>query len=214
MSDIEQHDVVSTGTGITGLANQPELSDEDVYAAMKDIEGYLDISMRDFRELYSHAIRHARQRLLTSTLIKDIMTRDVVHVAAGTTFEGVIQAMASRSISGLPVIDAREKVVGVVSEKDIFSRLEGDQNASFWKILGNCLNCNRCLMRSLMTVTAGDIMSTPAVTIGATESAHAALQLFSLRKINRLPVVDTDGLLVGIVTRTNLLQASLQVGEE
>jgi len=214
MSDIEKREALSGQTGISGIANQPELSDEDVYAAMKDIEGYLDISMRDFRELYSHAIRHARQRLLTSTLVKDIMTTEVVHLSVETTFEGVIQAMASRSISGLPVIDDRKKVVGVVSEKDIFARLEGDKNASFWKILGNCLNCNKCLMRSIMTVTAGEIMSKPAVTIRATESAQVALQLFSQRKINRLPVVDDDGSLVGIVTRTNLLQASLQVGEE
>ena len=55
MSDIEKREAVYGQTGISGIANQPELSDEDVYAAMKDIEGYLDISMRDFRELYSHA---------------------------------------------------------------------------------------------------------------------------------------------------------------
>ncbi len=195
------------------MAKQLELSDQDVYAAMKEIEGYLDISIQDFRELYAHAVRHARRRLLASTVVREIMTAEVLSVSAKTPFEGVISAMASRFISGLPVVDASGQVVGVVSEKDIFARLDGEGRASFWKILGRCLSCNQCLLRSLRSLTAADIMSAPPVTVRDTDSARDALRLMRQRRINRLPVVDAKGLLAGIVTRTDILDAGFQLTE-
>ncbi len=195
------------------MAKELELSDQDVYAAMKEIEGYLDISIEDFRELYTHAVRHARRRLLASTTVREIMTADVVSVSIKTPFEGIISAMASRSISGLPVVDGHGLVVGVVSEKDIFARLEGEGEVSFWKILGRCLSCNQCLLRTIRSLTAAAIMSAPPVTVRDTESARDALRLMRQLRINRLPVVDEKGMLAGIVTRTDILDAGFQLTE-
>lgn len=186
-----------------------EISDEDVRAAMQEVEGYLDISLRDFRELYRHAVRLAEKRLLSSTPIVDIMTTEVVTVLADTPFEEVIAAMAAKPISGMPVVDADTRVIGVVSEKDIFARLDDSREPSFWRILGGCLECNKCLLRSLRGVRAADIMTAPPLTVTSMDSARIALELMRRSEVNRLPVVDTGGKLCGIVTRSDLLQATL-----
>jgi CBS domain-containing protein len=186
-----------------------EITDEDVRAAMQEIEGYLDISLGDFRELYGHALRLAEKRLLSSTPIVDIMTTEVVTVLANTPFEEVIAAMAAKPISGMPVVDADSKVIGVVSEKDIFARLDDSREPSFWRILGGCLECNKCLLRSLRGVRAADIMTAPPLTVTSMDSARIALELMRRSEVNRLPVVDTGGKLCGIVTRSDLLQATL-----
>ena len=191
------------------MTNRRELTDEDVSAAMQEIEGYLDISLRDFRELYRHALRSAEKRLLTTTPIADIMTREVVTVTASTSFEDVIAAMAAKPISGVPVVDDHYRVIGVVSEKDIFARLDDSGEPSFWKILGGCLQCNRCLLRSLRSTRAADIMTSPPLTVQLSDSARTALELLRDSRINRLPVVDENNRLCGIVTRSDILQATL-----
>lgn len=194
-------------------AREWSISDEDLLEAMRDIDGYLDITLEDFRELYRHAVDHARKRLLNRTLVKEIMTSAVTAVTPEASFATVIQAMASASISGMPVVDSAGKVVGVVSEKDIFARLAGDPAASFWKVLGNCLHCNRCLMRSISDRSAADIMTSPVTTVGGEATIQAAYQIMVDRGVNRLPVVDGEGRLVGIVTRSDLLRAGLLLAE-
>lgn len=196
------------------MVKEFEITDQDVYEAMKNIEGYLDISMSDFRELYQYALRQARKRLLGATPIGEIMTAEVISISPQTTLEGIIEALASRAVSGMPVVDEANRVLGVVSEKDIFMRIGGAAGMSFWRILSNCLHCNRCLLKSIQTVTAADIMTAPAVTVKITEPVQVALQLFSTGKLNRLPVVDEHGRLAGIVTRTDVLQMHLPFEEK
>jgi CBS-domain-containing membrane protein len=196
------------------MKDKMDISDQDVYEAMQEIEGYLDISMSDFRELYEHTYRHAVKRLLHSTRLEEIMTVDVISVTEQADMPGIIKAMASGSISGLPVVDTRNHVVGVVSEKDIFRQLGGEKDMGFWDILTNCMTVNKCLLRSVAGQTAGEIMSSPAVTLKVDDSAQDAVRLFKGKAINRLPVVDNKNVLAGIVTRTDLLHAHLNIDEQ
>jgi CBS domain-containing membrane protein len=185
------------------------ISEDDIYEAMKDMEGFLDISMSDFRALYQHACKHAVDRLRHSTRLKEVMTTEVMSISAETTLKGIIQAMASAAVSGLPVVDENTSVIGIVSEKDIFLQLGGDKNLSFWDILLGCLDKNSCLMCSIINITAKEIMSSPAITLKADESTLTAARIFEEQKFNRLPIVDVDNHLVGIVTRSDLLRAHL-----
>lgn len=195
------------------MASELELTDSDVREAMQDIEGYLDISLGDARKLYSHALQHARRRLLESTRVETLMTEDVLVVTPDASLNEIISTMAIRGVSGLPVVDDAKRVVGVVSGKDIYYRLTGDKNVSFWQVLSNCLHCNRCLLKTIDKVTADDIMNSPAVTVTCEDSLGKALELLISHKCNRLPVVDSSSRLVGIITRTDLLQAHLLAEE-
>lgn len=186
-----------------------DISEHDVYEAMKEMEGFLDISMSDFRALYKHAYRHALDRLQHSTKLNEVMTTEVKSITEQTSLKGIIKAMASRAVSGLPVVDDSEYVVGIVSEKDIFLRLGGEKNLSFWDILLGCLEKNSCLLCSIINITAGEIMSSPAVTLQENDSTLEAARIFEQQKFNRLPIVNDNNHLVGIVTRSDLLRAHL-----
>lgn len=190
------------------------LTNEDVIAAMKEIEGYLDISVQDFRELYAHAAKLAQERFLRATPVEHIMQRAVITIHKEAKLEEIIATLTGSSVSGLPVVDDNGKLVGVVSEKDIFRILSGKEGANFWEVLSDCLYSNHCLMKSITTATAGEIMTAPAITLSPTASVRDALELYRKKKINRLPIVDGEGMLIGLITRTDILLAHLEHEEQ
>lgn len=116
--------------------------------------------------------------------------------------------MATRVVSGVPVLSAVDKtVVGVISEKDILFRL-GKQN-----ILSFCFETESCLVSSILDLTATALMSSPAITITKETAAAEIIKLFREKNINRVPVVDQSQQLLGIVSRNDLLNAHLLVSE-
>ena len=88
---------------------------------MKEIPGYLDITPRDFKEIYSLAYRQALSRLFREITAATIMTRDVVVVSEETPLAEVAAVMGERGISGVPVVDKSGRVTGIISEKDFLT---------------------------------------------------------------------------------------------
>jgi CBS domain-containing protein len=125
--------------------------------------------------------------------IKDLMTRDVVTVSPAASLKDVAGLLAQHRISGLPVVDEIGTVAGVISEADILSKEIGKkQNA----------------------LTVSEAMTAPARTIGAERTAAEAAKRMLEEKVNRFPVVDEDGRLLGIVTRADLVRAFVRSDEE
>jgi len=182
------------------------LSDDDIYLAMKDIPGYLDITPGDFKHVYTIACRKAFQRVVQSIKAKDIMTVNVVSATPAASLEEVAHLMGKEGISGLPVVDEGEKVVGVISEKD-FLRTMGEGSATnFMTVVANCLRNKGCLVMPIRAQKARDIMSAPAITVDENASVLEINALFHEKEINRVPVVDSAAVLKGIVTRGDLLR--------
>ena len=184
------------------------LTDQDVYEAMKSIQGYLDITPRDFKELYCHAWRHAEERISKSVLARDIMTRDVVFVSRDTSLDEVADLMGRRGISGLPVTDDAGMVLGVISEKDFLSRMGEAGPKNFMTVIANCLRAKGCIALPIRAKKAGDIMNSPAVTVNETASYSEVADLMAGKAVNRVPVTDAKGRLIGIITRHDLIRAS------
>jgi len=129
--------------------------------------------------------------------VKDVMTTEVVAVRRGATFKDMAAALRRYRVSALPVIDDQEKVIGVVSEADMLVK-----EVPLGLIDG--LVHHREVHKAA-GLTAGDLMTHPAVTVRPEDSVeHAARLMFNLR-IKRLPVVDAGGGLVGVISRTDLL---------
>ncbi|THA81602.1 CBS domain-containing protein [Streptomyces sp. A0592] len=130
------------------------------------------------------------------------MTDEVVSVAPGTAFKDVAKLLAQYDISGVPVLDDEDRVVGVVSQTDLLAHtMSGSHSAG----------------RSSTAAgppSAGGVMSAPAVTVHAEETAADAARLMTRRNIERLPVVDVEDRLVGIVTRRDLLRMFLRPDSE
>jgi CBS domain-containing protein len=136
--------------------------------------------------------------------VADVMNRDVVVVRPQMPLKDVARVLVNRHFSGVPVVDDDGKVLGVVSEGDILAKERGPGGGA--SVFERALEFERWAAKHDAR-DAGDAMTTPAVTIGPTRSVAQAAALMLDRGVNRLPVVDDDGRLVGIVTRADLVRA-------
>jgi CBS domain-containing membrane protein len=184
------------------------ISDDDVYEAMRDIPGYLDITPGDFKEVYLKAYQHALQRLTRSVKVVAVMTRDVATVSTDTPLKTVAEIMSARRVSGLPVIDRHEKVVGVISAKDFLAHMGDGTAHTFMDVVAECLRGGACVAAPVRPKHAEDIMSSPAITTGEDTSVMDAAQILIEKGINRIPIVDRTGKLIGIVSRTDVVRSS------
>ena len=189
-----------------------DLSEEDVLKAMKDIPGYLDITPGDFKEIYSFAYRHAVERQIHSTRAKDAMTREVVFVNRTTPLKDVADILNRNDISGLPVVDDENKVVGIISEKDFLFSMGTKETRTFMGVVAHCLKNKGCVAISMQKQKAQDIMSSPAVTVSENTLVSEIAGIFTEKKINRTPVTDRNDILIGIVTRTDIVKSYCSSG--
>lgn len=183
------------------------LSDEDVYEAMKKIPGYLDISAGDFKELYLLAYQHAETRLYNSLRVAEIMTREVVTVLPATPLAEAAARMAKHHITGLPVVHEDGTVAGVLSEQDFFRNMGDGSQTSCMALIASSLASGGCPALCMRGKTAGEIMTTPVITVLENALLHEAGKLMREKGINRIPVTDNKNRLLGILTRSDLMHA-------
>jgi CBS domain-containing protein len=145
--------------------------------------------------------------------VESLMSRDVVTVAAETPLKEVAALLSRHRISGVPVCDADQRVLGVVSEADILRKEEGRQPRSSTGLLSWLFERDDESLDKVSARTAGEAMTSPAVTIEPGRPVSEAARLMLERQVNRLPVVQEDKL-VGIVTRADLVRAFNRPDEE
>jgi CBS domain-containing protein len=143
--------------------------------------------------------------------IEEVMTRAVRTVAPETSLKEAAEILAELRISGLPVVEAG-KVVGVLSEADILSKERGE--APFRGGLLGLVFENGHGRAKLLAKTVGEAMTSPAITIGPQRPVPEAAAVMIDKKINRLPVVDDEGTLVGLVSRADLVRAFVRPDDE
>lgn len=136
-----------------------------------------------------------------SALVKDVMTTNVVSVPAYASFKDIVISLREFRVSAFPVTDDDDKVVGVVSEADLLAK-EALEPRTAGRVAG--IRHHRDHVKAA-GVTAGDLMTSPPVTIGPLDSVGAAARLMYGRKVKRLPVIDREGRLLGIVSRCDVL---------
>ena len=133
--------------------------------------------------------------------VKDVMTTDVVSVPESAEYKDIVSVVRELRVSAFPVLDASGHLVGVVSEADLLLKEAGQE------ALGGSLisSGRRGEQAKAAGVTAAELMTSPAVTIGPEDSVADAARRMHDRHVKRLPVVDHAGRLVGIVSRVDLL---------
>ncbi|WP_310718991.1 CBS domain-containing protein [Streptomyces lydicus] len=150
--------------------------------------------------------------------VGSVMTTEVVRVGYGTPFKEVARLLAEHRISGLPVVDADEKVIGVLSETDLLTRqaqAPDDPCRRRRHLPGVALTKSaRRRAAKALACTGGQLMSEPPITVHADDTVAEAARTLVEHGVHRLPVVDEEDRLVGIVTRRDLLQVFLRPDPE
>ncbi len=133
--------------------------------------------------------------------MRDVMTTRVVAVRQTAPYKVVAACLRQWRVSGFPVLDDDDRVIGVVSEADLLAKeaLDGGLTSRLDGVL------RRRAKAKAAGVTAADLMTRPAVTVGPDEPVTRAVRLLYASRVKRLPVVNPDGRLAGIVTRSDVL---------
>jgi CBS domain-containing protein len=134
--------------------------------------------------------------------VGDLMTTTVIGVDPDTPLKDAAEILAKNQISGMPVVDARGVVTGVLSAEDIVHRESAGERPS------------GPVVPKLLATTVGGATSSPAVTIGPRQPVTDAVRTMVDERVGRLPVVDGEGRLVGIVTRTDLVRVFVRPDED
>ncbi len=182
----------------------PELSDEDVYDALRRLPGYLDITTDDFRDLYRLAYDHALGRLMGGLKARDLMQAAAEQVLPQLPLERAARLLSARQIKSSPVSDEGGQVVGMLSETDIMRWLGA---TTFMELITQPAEQRAHWDRRLQVVTVREVMTSPAVTVDQNADYETMLSAFRNHRGRRMPVVDASGRLVGVLARKDFLAA-------
>ena len=139
-----------------------------------------------------------------NAVVKDVMSPHPISVTRDASFKELAARLFEFGVSGFPVVDDDGKVIGVVSEADMLAKeaLDSEPQGMPGMIAGMLRRKEHEKARG---TTAGDLMTSPPVTVAPDDTLERAARLMYTRKVKRLPVVDANGHLVGIVGRSDLL---------
>jgi CBS domain-containing protein len=137
-------------------------------------------------------------------VVRDVMSSLPISVLETTPFREIAARLRVCRVSAFPVLDADGKVRGVVSEADLLVKeaMLGEPGGVGEFLAGVVHHAARAKARG---ITAADLMTSPAVTIGPGDTVERAARLMFTRKVKRLPVTDPDGRLIGIISRSDVL---------
>jgi CBS domain-containing protein len=143
--------------------------------------------------------------------VGDVMTREVVTIRETSGYKEVLEALATNALSAVPVVDDEGHVLGVVSEADLLHKIEfagSDAHARLFERK----RVRRAREKAGADI-AKDLMSTPAVIVSAAVPVAVAAKMMDAERVKRLPVIDENLRLVGIVSRGDLLRLYLRDDE-
>jgi CBS-domain-containing membrane protein len=144
--------------------------------------------------------------------VADVMTRRVVTVTEETGYKQIVETLTNNAVSAVPVVDADHRVVGVVSEADLLHKVDiAGLEPHGWPLERKRVRVAR---EKANADFARDLMTAPPITVAEVDSVAVAARLMDTERVKRLPVVDADGRLVGVVSRSDLLRPYLRSDED
>lgn len=141
---------------------------------------------------------------------KDVMIKNVIFINKEDKLDEIISVLMQNHVSGVPVIDKDNHLVGMVTEKDLVTKEKGLNISSYMEFMASILFIDGKLLRDvnkkkIEALTAADVMSTPVYAVHLETTIEEIVSLMMNRHINRIPVIDKENKLVGIIGRNDLL---------
>jgi len=147
--------------------------------------------------------------------VRDVMTRNVISVKADEPIVKAARLMLQNRISGLPVVDASGKLVGIVTEGDFLRRGEIGTQRQRPKWLEFVVGPGRLAAEYVHAEgrKIDEIMTPDPYTVSEDDALETVVELMERRRVKRLPVM-RDGQMVGIISRANLMHALASLARE
>ncbi|MET9725931.1 CBS domain-containing protein [Streptomyces zaomyceticus] len=139
-------------------------------------------------------------------IVSDVMTHTAVAIGRDAPYKEIVALLDQWKVSALPVLEGEGRVVGVVSEADLLPKEEFRLDEPRPGEFGEAAKAG--------ALRAGELMSSPAVTVHADATLAEAARIMATRKVKRLPVVNEIGMLEGVVSRSDLLKVFLRTDGE
>lgn len=177
---------------------RPGLSKDDLHAALKEMNSFIDVAEGDLERIFSLATLHTYRRQIGDLCLKDIMTREVVTIHPGASLKEVWELLRKHHIRGAPVVDDAQRLVGVLTIADFLKVTD-------WHMCQSMRARIRLMFSRHPAHSAAQIMTAPVTVAGEDMHLTEAFRIFAESGINHLPVVSGHGKLVGILTRMDLL---------
>lgn len=146
-----------------------------------------------------------------SKTVAEVMSSNPLVVRPATPLREAIQVMAEKRISGMPVVDDAGKLVGIISETDLMWQETGVTPPAYIMFLDSVIYLQNPAtyereLHKALGQTVGEVMSKKPISIAREKTVREAAQLMHERKVHRLPVVDSEGSVVGILTRGDIVR--------
>jgi len=141
---------------------------------------------------------------------KDIMTKSVITVTEDDIIEDVTKILITNKISGVPVVNDEQEVVGIVTETDLIFRDKDVNMPSYVPLLGGFILLESVKkfekeLRKAAAYKVKDVMTSPVIKVYEEDEVRKVVNIMLDRRINRVPVIDRDGKLKGIIARSDIL---------
>jgi len=144
--------------------------------------------------------------------VKELMTTKVITVKPSATIEQVANVLHEYHFTGVPVVDEKKRLLGVIMERDFItadSKLYLPTYVKMLKDLDFVQNDKKHLSKeaeSLINATASDVMNSNIVTASPDDTMEHAAELFATKRVNPIPVVDDQFRIVGVLSRSDLIK--------
>jgi CBS domain-containing membrane protein len=181
------------------------VTEGDLRAALKDIRTYVDVTEEDLKKIFEIAVRHSAERRRPKITVRRTMTMEVVSVKPGTDIHVAADLLTRHRISGMPVVDDEDRVIGVIGEADILALAGLKREHGFKDILRHMLG-EPVPARKKTGDTVGEVMSSPPITARPDDDIKDVATILDERRIKRLPVVDEEGKLIGVISRADIIR--------
>ncbi len=185
----------------------PQLQREDFARALQEMGTYMDVSVDDLLQVQTLAMKHARMRKTQDRQVASLMTSPVISVAPGCSLSEAAHLLVKHRISGLPVVDESNKLLGIITEADFLRALgvpAHHPGHHLWQTLENMFHPAVQVREAEGTVA--ELMVRDVITLSDQASLHQALELMKQHRIKRLVVCDETQRVVGMLTRSNLVR--------
>jgi len=132
--------------------------------------------------------------------VHELMTVEVITAVAGASLKEVARLMLGNQVSGIPIVDDDERLVGIVTEADIVHREALRAGGARMGVLHTMIGDDEPI-----PTTAGEAMTGHVITASSEMEHTSAARLMETKGVKRLPVVDADGHIVGIISRSDIM---------